>query len=189
MSLAALCWSDIKLGTVGEWIAGIGALAAVAVALLMRHWDIRKAERERHLERARKVTAWVAQGGDEPGWRMFVRNAGDDAIYRWFADISWVRAGDGGLAAVACTHISDVDGPLPPRRTRSWPVAEPTPDQDRRSRIILVMSFQDARSHLWRYEDGTLDDLGRVPFSHTGSFFGSRDRIRAVQDGDPNLAV
>jgi hypothetical protein len=77
--------SEIEWGTVGEWVSGLGALAAAIVAVvvplhLIRHQrtERNEAEEERH---SRAVSAWLDFTAGEP--KAVVVNAGQDVISDW----------------------------------------------------------------------------------------------------------
>jgi hypothetical protein len=117
---------DLERGTIGEWLSGVGTLAAVVVALMISHHEHRRAQWveavQRHrLEReeAARVNVWFEN--PNPGatwWKFVVDNGGRDAIYEWEAAIWWLRTGPPGPGPHNETYVlsASSDGPLPPGR-------------------------------------------------------------------------
>ena len=50
MLIAGIHWSEVEFGSLGEWVAGIGALAAVVTAFVVQYID------RRHVQHDAKVT-------------------------------------------------------------------------------------------------------------------------------------
>lgn len=112
-----------RFGNVGDWISGLGSLAAVAVALAALR-DQRKRDADEELAKRTQVYAWLRFVDDEDvveGWYLHIANGGASPIYVWR-----VRLADGNFVG------AEQLGPLPPgvlrRRLPS------VPDGDRSSR-------------------------------------------------------
>ena len=126
-----------NLGTWGEWIAGIGAVAAAVVALSAIVIQ-RQAE---DIGRRTAVAAWMDVEVDpdrgQPYWTVKVRNDTGLPIFAW--DVS----SDTGV------HLcSRENGPIVPELSRYLLSADEPPDQARA--VALTLEFRDRLGKLWQ---------------------------------------
>jgi hypothetical protein len=161
MLAAGLDW-----GTVPDWLAGIGTLAAFFVALrvLAKELEARLEQAEdRRREQARLVSAWVSTPEDDlpPEFTLIVRNGSNEPVYQ-------VKA---SMVPYDSPYGSDPeDGTGQPRSVvETSEILPPGKDWqtyfDPRSRIVpgpVSMSFTDAAGRRWtRYPDGRLVEPDR----------------------------
>lgn len=123
--IATLCvgWLlDAEAGTIGEWLSGIGTLAAVVVALMINHHEHRRAQyveavrrNQQEREEAARVNAWYEPDLDGRGqmnegsveWVLVVDNAYAAPIYDWQAGIWYLPPGQPSVESFtpsASTH-------------------------------------------------------------------------------------
>jgi hypothetical protein len=108
----ALPWFEIpveRYGTLGEWVSGVGTVAAIAIALR----ESGLARRRERLDRLCAVTAWMElerHADGEPRWTVSVSNGTEHPIYEWLVV---PRPRDGSDAT---WHLcAEKLGPLTPR--------------------------------------------------------------------------
>ncbi len=144
-----------NLGTWGEWIAGIGAIAAAVVALSAIVIQ-RQAE---DIGRRTAVAAWMDVEVDpdrgQPYWTVKIRNDTGLPIFAW-----------GITSPTRSVHLcSRENGPIVPDMSRYLLSAEEPPDQARA--VALVLEFRDRLGKVWRREAsgevGSLTALTRCP--------------------------
>lgn len=89
--VVAIQFDPREWGTVAEWAAGVGAIAAFLVTLQLLRLEVsarREAVEDRITEQARLVSAWCKQRLDTGGI-FVVRNRSEEPIYRfrlWVAE-------------------------------------------------------------------------------------------------------
>ncbi len=74
------CLSTLNWGDVPTWIASIGTLAAISIALWQILGDRRRAAEQQRRAQAELISAWYA-GADHDHSRLVIRNASDQPIY------------------------------------------------------------------------------------------------------------
>jgi hypothetical protein len=72
-------------GPVSEWVAGIGTLAAVWVAL----WTSRDAERKRLDDKYASVFAWFERAPGATFGTLYIKNSTEYPVYKWEVTASW----------------------------------------------------------------------------------------------------
>lgn len=156
---AFLPLAQVEWGTVPDWVAAFGTLAAFAVALRLLFKELearREYEADRRRDQARLVAAWTFHPGEEEWFSIVVHNGSDQPIYE--VKFTMVQPGS--------TYASDpIRSPLngdvvhhelsliPPQEKFHLPLPVfghgPGP---------IGLSFQDALGRAWvRYPDGRLE--------------------------------
>lgn len=156
-------------GSVPDWLAAIGTLAAfgVALRLLAKELDARREQEEdRRRAQARLVNAWPTMkwresDGEAESWFVVV-NASDEPVYQ--VKVTVVPR-DSGFAAdpeaargQVPTIEEDLPLPLRPQETSErWAPAE---SKLGTWHVVLGLSFTDSMGRRWkRYPDGRLVEL------------------------------
>lgn len=139
-------------GSVPDWLAAIGTLAAFAVALRLLAKELtarREQEQDRRSEQARHVAAWAFRAAGTPaGHILFVRNKGEEPV-------SSIRL-----------VMEHPDEPGTVTREETWPLLPPGLE-DELGRYPhppgpITLSFTDAAGRRWtRYPDGRLVEPNR----------------------------
>lgn len=129
-----------RFGDVGEWVSGIGTIAAFVAAVLAIRIGQKK-DAEGDVQRRTLLYAWIRSVDDESlphGWYLYLANACSAPIYLWRLDV------------VGVGHLSSSEvGPLPPGTTVrrldivGLDVAATSPD-------ALRVSFLDAEGFGWQ---------------------------------------
>lgn len=143
--------AGIEFGPVSEWVAGIGTVVAVVVALTFSL----RAEREQRNSRLAAVYAWaeVAADPEHTGTLRIINNT-ESPIYDWRITVSW--DGQDGAQKQAQTGFSDY-GLLPPgRHAFTFSDDGTLPSNDASLRVQL--EFRDAQDRAWkRLSSGRLE--------------------------------
>jgi hypothetical protein len=159
-------------GTVPDWLAAIGTLAAFGVALRLLAKELaarREQEEDRRSSQARLVSAWPTDPQVEGGRlrvTVVVKNGSDEPVYQVHAvlvppDSPWAEDPEAGAGQVPAAEIGRMMLP---------------PGQKEEGRFPMIMSilhtgigpgpvgisFTDAAGRRWkRYPDGRLVELNR----------------------------
>ena len=72
-------------GPVSEWVAGLGTLAAVAVAL----WTSVDTERKRLNDKYASVFAWFERAPGATFGTLYIKNSTEYPVYKWEVTASW----------------------------------------------------------------------------------------------------
>lgn len=153
---------DVDLGSLPDWLAAVGTVAAawVAVVLAMREGDrAKRAEaerdglrRERNREQAGKVVAWMVDAeipppggrgmvfGTRQGYRVIARNVSDEPVFAVKAEIVH---GDG----FEHTVLEEWDV-LPPQGEVAQVITNQINAYNERPYVTLT--FTDAAGRRWR---------------------------------------
>jgi hypothetical protein len=168
-------YSATKAGSLGEWVASIGAIVTVLVTV--RQFTLSKRAERDHEERseAMRVSAWAtwaepsgqsprAQAGQDQ--RVTVFNGAQGALFDW--NVTVVPSGSGWVDYI---HFSSRLGQLAPGERITVPIgsppdgvtvarfADPDPGKTNIPRFV-VLAFTDAWGGGWIRVNG---DLQRVP--------------------------
>lgn len=158
-------WQDVDLGSLPDWLAAVGTIAAAWVAVILAKREGQRAERaeaerdalrrEQAREQAAKVVAWM-----EPplrnlttvstrGWRVVARNVSDEPVFAVEAEV---------VHADGYEHVI----------LEEWDVLPPRGDVERffrqdvkarSERPYVVLTFTDAAGRRWRRgERGRLEE-------------------------------
>lgn len=129
-----------RFGDVGEWVSGIGTIAAFVAAVLAIRIGQKK-DAEGDVQKRTSLYTWIRLIDDESlprGWYLYLANACSAPIYLWRLEVTGVG------------HLSSAEvGPLPPGITmRRLDIADLTsaatnPD-------ALCVSFLDAEGFGWQ---------------------------------------
>lgn len=151
----AVSWFAVpvaRFGTLGDWISGLGTVAAVVVALR----ESALAQSRQRIDRLCAVTAWMELERHEDGsprWTVFVSNETKHPIYRWLV----VPRSDGGDDGV--WHLCDARlGPLVPGPTQYEVPHSGGADFHTASPVELQFVDRDGQSWL-RTSRGRLEEL------------------------------
>src|SRR3954468_19608031 len=113
----------IKWGTVGEWVAGIGAVIAVAATVYLARRDRRREDERVRLARSMAVTVWVEEDrpivtskGREIATILVVANNGVEPVTAWVAGYYKDIAQEFQSPLVSYMDV----GPLSPGRRVEW---------------------------------------------------------------------
>lgn len=132
---------DIAWGSVGDWIAGIGTIAAVAVALVFSLRSERQ-QRDAHLA---AVHAWFEIVPGPKGSLRLINNT-DYPVYEWSVVVTW-RVGD----APFVVRTSQADhGLLPPGHHDFALSAEGLPLPANDADVEVDFRFRDAAGNARR---------------------------------------
>jgi hypothetical protein len=147
-----------------NWLAAVGTIGAVFVALGLAGADGRRRSREERRRQAELITAWV---GEEPEYRPWVwvtlANASNQVAYR--VVISIVSLVDGSPVARPASHDPTTwrrfVSQLPPGRNEplsvDWGVGAGT------TRPGVEIAFQDAAGRSWVREwNGNLSEMEKT---------------------------
>lgn len=164
MTAFLLAQDQDRLGTVPDWIAALGTIAAFAVALRLLAKELsarREQEEDRRRAQARLVAGWVAMPEQDPqapaNWvfGVVVRNGSDEPIH----DVNAV------MVPAGSPYASDPEA-TPPAIAAVRVLRESMPPGEtieQRLRMVPIMpgsfgmSFTDAAGRRWkRYPDGRL---------------------------------
>jgi len=144
-------------GTVGEWVSGVGAVAAIAVALA----ESGAARRRERLDKLCAVAAWIDLGrnpeDDSREWSVSSSNGTDYPIYQWVV----IPRPTSVTGTTASWHLcARRHGPLVPGLNQ---FAIPTLGFEFGSAVPVELRFQDRDGQRWRRDPaGRLDRLRRA---------------------------
>jgi hypothetical protein len=132
-------------GPVSDWVAGLGTLAAVLVAL----WTSLDTERKRLRDKYASVFAWFERAPGATFGTLYIKNSTEYPVYKWDVTVSWEDPSSGERIT---EKLGSKDlGLLPPSRDpHQFDIHEENrklPDND--ADVGVDMTFQDAlgRSH------------------------------------------
>jgi hypothetical protein len=133
-------------GPVSEWVAGLGTLAAVLVAL----WTSLDTERKRLNDKYAAVFAWFERAPSATFGTLYIKNSTEYPVYKWDVTVTW---NDPSSGEKIIERLGSKDlGLLPPSKDlHQFDIQEKTdrtlPHSDADVRVDMV--FQDAlgRSH------------------------------------------
>jgi hypothetical protein len=94
-----------RFGDVGEWVSGLGTLAAFVAAIFAIRVEQRRDATE-DFQRRTSIYAWLRYVDDGPvpdGWHLYLANACSAPVYLW-------RLAINGVGHLGATDL----GPLPP---------------------------------------------------------------------------
>jgi hypothetical protein len=72
-------------GPVSEWVAGVGTLAAVLVAL----WTSLDTERKRLNDKYASVFAWFERAPSATFGTLYIKNSTEYPVYKWDVTVTW----------------------------------------------------------------------------------------------------
>jgi hypothetical protein len=72
-------------GPVSEWVAGLGTLAAVVVAL----WTSLDSERKRLNDKYASVFAWFERAPSATFGTLYIKNGTEYPVYKWDVTVTW----------------------------------------------------------------------------------------------------
>jgi hypothetical protein len=168
--------AGLDWGSVPDWVAALGTVAAFLVALRLLAKELaarREQEEDRRRAQARLVNAWLAMKwvkSSDPddelqGW-IIVNNASDEPVYQ--VKLTVVRT-DSGFASdpeaargQAPTIEEDLPLPLlPQEHSERWAPAEWKLGT---WHVVLGLSFTDSQGRRWkRVPDGSLTEVTKRP--------------------------
>lgn len=161
-----------RWGDYPTWLAAIGTVGAVIVALFLAGADARRRAREQHARQAELVTAWlgpVPQATEDdltPLRAVTLLNGSQQLAYRVIASMVPVR---GAVRPDFRTNAGDFRafvGELPPGRTD---LTIPHPGSGMHIRWAVELAFMDAAGHSWvRGPDGRLKKVRKEPAKYYG---------------------
>ncbi len=152
---------DWQWGDAASWLAAVGTIAAVGVALWLALKEGRRRSQDERSQQAELITAWVAAETPEVPWvHVMVTNASHQVAYRLV-----VSLGDASR-----------DGLRPPDNPEQWrsfvsqlPPGETPVDVDwtggagMNARPGVEIAFQDATGRPWiREMNGNLVEVGET---------------------------
>lgn len=131
-------------GPVSEWVAGIGTLAAVSVAL----WTSLDTERKRLKDKYASVFAWFERAPGATFGTLYIKNNTEYPVYRWDVTVTWSDPISGEKIT---ENLGSKDlGLLPPSKDpHQFDIHEKNrtlPDND--ADVRVDMTFQDALGRL-----------------------------------------
>jgi hypothetical protein len=159
-------WTDAPFGNVGEWLSGLGTVAALSASLYLLHQgqtDRRRTDVERERRQARLVSYWVGiktfdsddySLADPPdGPCLYIRNVSDQPIYDVVVqpepfDPDNAQAPIGMWAMVPPGEIREAFWPF-------WP--------DMPHDVRPTLNFVDANGVAWHRDAFRLTVLSRKP--------------------------
>jgi hypothetical protein len=165
-----------RLGTIPDWIAALGTVAAFFVALRLLAKELaarREVEQDRRRAQARLVSAWqeprfdtAPSGKSTATFVVILKNSSEEPVYEvWltlvpdtstFASDPEAVWGDDGAAKEADTESSR-GGMVPPGETVDVLVM---PGRYPTKRLVLGLSFTDSQGRRWkRLPNGTLVEV------------------------------
>jgi len=162
----------VQWGDAPTWLAAIGTIGAVVVALWVSLGESRRRARADERRQAELITAWVSSRGglisggiDKPGIFVRVANASNQAAYRLIvSSCDATRQGDrpqGRSPGDWRTFISE----LPPGEIGVFVEWEPQMS----SRPAVEIAFQDSAGRTWKRDyQGALEQLKGDHVKHYG---------------------
>jgi hypothetical protein len=168
-------WGDIP-----TWIAGVGTLGAVVVALWIARRDGIRRERDNRRQQAELITGWLgdythAADGTQRLQTVVIQNGSQQLAYKVIA--SYVPTRGGGVppnfreiskGKVGAYDFRAYVGELPPGRTER---TIPWPGHETGLRWALELVFRDAAGRKWlRAIDGQLSEIRQEPLDYYGLY-------------------
>lgn len=165
-----------RWGDYPTWVAGIGTVGAVVLALFLAERDRRRRDREQRRSQAELLTSWMfwpqpaEQAEREQVVTVSILNGSNQLAYRVIASLVPVR----GTAPNNFRELQGVDptayrvlvGELPPGR-HDFEVAYPGGGGF--IRYSVELAFRDAAGRKWlRGADGNLTQIKTEPADHYG---------------------
>ena len=141
MTSVAVAW-----GTVPDWLAAVGTVGALGVALVLLAKELRarrEASEDRVREHARYVAAWLDEPPSSSPALLLLHNGGQEPAYECI--VKWTQGGYDEPQQLAAFAV------LPPGETLGAPVTTPAfmsllPP--------LTIFFTDARGIRWQRDPG-----------------------------------
>ena len=174
----------VQLGSLAEWAAAVGTIAAVATALRQvakerqqREHDSSLASVREHKLQASRISAWVLSGPPMTGSRPAIAflNGSEEPVYNVVPTVVFVQGAGGARTGEEWAKFGqDMSIPrtsvvlLPPGR---WWVSVPSWGMAMGFRAAVEVAFTDRIGNHWvRRADGTLEELPTSPLEYYGDF-------------------
>jgi hypothetical protein len=169
--IAGLTTVGVIWGDLATWVAAVGTVGAVVVALWLASRDSRERARGERRRQAETVTAWISGGYSlVAGENRFVapvavQNGSSQLVYRFIASLVQDLRGQESSPQPGLKWRVFV-GELPPGRSQ-FTIEHPGGGMHFRAGIELA--FQDAAGRWWvRKGNGRLDEIREDPAAHYG---------------------
>lgn len=159
--MSAVTVGVLQWGNVPEWLAAIGTVGALAVALFLLKQEIddrRRAKSKAQQWPASGIVAWAEPRTDAGGWQTVALNRSDEPVYDVVVRFTPLREG-------GSDPIESVSGTLAPGPPKPLDTYGDTP-QDLFGIPPVEIEFTDGRGRHWlRTANGALNQLdSRQPF-------------------------
>lgn len=164
-----------RWGDYPTWLAAVGTIAAVIVALALAGREARHRKRESERNQAELITAWLIPDGDLTTSGLVlpvigIVNASQQLAYRVIASLVPVRGAirDDFRESIGrpAGAFRAFKGELPPGRTN---LEVENPGGGMHIRFAVELSFRDAAGRTWvRKADGQLVRIRTEPPDHYG---------------------
>jgi hypothetical protein len=144
--------TQLQYGTVPEWMAAIGTVGTLVVALYILMRELKQFRGERWDERrrqARLIAAWIELDPRRSTVSPYVRNLSDEPVM----DIKVIAP-----TPVAGDIVVMERDLVPPRETVGDQV-KVVEDVAKRNKQSCVVLFTDAKGHRWRRDGGNPPEL------------------------------
>lgn len=146
----------MEVGSLADWVAGMGSICAVIVAVGFWSLDKRASRKNKLLA----VSAWVEKSNNnvtENGWKIIIVNGTEQPIFKWNLSINWKN-----FERTYEEYISyKTVGIIPPGRTEYPWSPHDTPFEE--ALVATKLRFQDINTALWaRDSQGNLKKIKSI---------------------------